>query len=235
VLELNNLSKSFHLHLFDGKVIQAFDRVSFAVQEQEFIGLSGPSGSGKSSILKCIYRTYLPSGGEIWYDSRTHGRLNLATLDDHAMLALRRHEIGYISQFLNVIPRISAVDVVAEPLLSRNRCSEREARRRAAELLERLEIPAYLFDAHPATFSGGEQQRVNVARAVIWKPRLLLLDEPTASLDKRSVSLVVALLNELKKEGMTMIGIFHDASLHDALADKRYHLRKGDAHHVLCH
>lgn len=220
LLSVRGLSKRFELHVLGGKVIEGCRDVSFDVQPGEFLGIAGPSGTGKSTILKCIYRTYLSSAGEVRYASATGGVVDLASAPERAVLALRRDEIGYVSQFLRVIPRVPARDVVAEPLLRGGRVGREEALRRAAELLDELRLPASLHDAYPATFSGGEQQRVNVARAAIWEPRLLLLDEPTASLDRESVRIVLDVLRRLRERGTTMIGIFHDPALIAAVADR---------------
>jgi alpha-D-ribose 1-methylphosphonate 5-triphosphate synthase subunit PhnL len=231
VLHLNRLSKHFNVHILDGKIIQGCEGISFELNPGEFLGISGPSGIGKSTILKCIYRTYLPSSGEIWYNSLFNGKVNLATLPDHEVINLRQKEIGYISQFLKVIPRVSALEIVTEPLIFRNGSSPAQAKQRAAALLERLNIPAKLYDAYPATFSGGEQQRVNIARAIIWKPRLLLLDEPTASLDKGSSRMVVELLKELSEQGTSMIGVIHQQELLEMVADRVYTLTAKSEHH----
>jgi alpha-D-ribose 1-methylphosphonate 5-triphosphate synthase subunit PhnL len=222
MITVDRLSKDFTLHILDGKRIEACRDVSFAVPAGGFLGLSGPSGAGKSTVLKCLYRTYLPSGGTIRYDSATFGTVDLATLADRAVIDIRLREMGYVSQFLKVIPRVSALEVVMEPILARNGAGREEARRRAVELLERLRIPAHLHDAYPATFSGGEQQRINIARAVSWRPRLLLLDEPTASLDRDSVAIVLDILAELRRDGTTMIGIFHDQQLLHSVTDEVY-------------
>jgi alpha-D-ribose 1-methylphosphonate 5-triphosphate synthase subunit PhnL len=219
VISVEKLSKSFNLHILGEKRIEACREVSFRLRQGGFLGLSGPSGAGKSTVLKCIYRTYLPSEGEVWYDSATSGRVNLAALPDRELIEIRTKEMGYVSQFLKVIPRVSALDVVMEPILARNGVTRDEARRRAGALLERLRIPSQLFDAYPATFSGGEQQRINIAHAVSWKPRLLLLDEPTASLDRESIGVVLEILGELRQEGATMIGIFHDTELMEQVTD----------------
>lgn len=218
-MTVEQLSKNFTLHILGEKNISACRNVSFNVPKGSFLGLSGPSGAGKSTVLKCIYRTYLPGSGSVWYDSAEYGRIDLATLPDRAVIDIRTREMGYVSQFLKVIPRVSALDVVMEPILARNGVSRDEARIRAVGLLERLRIPEHLFDAYPATFSGGEQQRINIAHAVSWKPRLLLLDEPTASLDSGSVELVLDILRELRREGTTMIGIFHDTELMASVTD----------------
>jgi alpha-D-ribose 1-methylphosphonate 5-triphosphate synthase subunit PhnL len=222
VLTVEELSKDFTLHILNEKNIEACRNVSFNVPKGGFLGLSGPSGAGKSTVLKCIYRTYLPSSGSVWYDSAEQGRIDLAALPDRAVIDIRTREMGYVSQFLKVIPRVSALDVVMEPILARNGVSREEARFRAIGLLERLRIPEHLFDAYPATFSGGEQQRINIAHAVSWQPRLLLLDEPTASLDAGSVELVLDILRELRQEGTTMIGIFHDTALMESVTDSVY-------------
>jgi alpha-D-ribose 1-methylphosphonate 5-triphosphate synthase subunit PhnL len=225
VLTVENLSKDFTLHILGGKNIEACRNVSFNVPKGTFLGLSGPSGAGKSTVLKCIYRTYLPSSGSVWYDSAEYGRIDLANLPDRAVIDIRTREIGYVSQFLKVIPRVSALDVVMEPILARNGVTREEARNRAVGLLERLRIPEHLFDAYPATFSGGEQQRINIAHAVSWNPRLLLLDEPTSSLDPGSVGLVLELLSELRQVGTTMIGIFHDRELMETVTDSVFAIR----------
>ena len=222
MITVDNLSKSFTLHILNNKKIVACRDISFTVPQGCFLGLTGPSGVGKSTVLKCIYRTYLASRGAIHYDSAVYGRVDLATLPDRAVIDIRDREMGYVSQFLKVIPRVSAIDVVMEPILARNGLQRDAARKRAISLLERLRIPPHLFDAYPATFSGGEQQRINIARAVSWKPRLLLLDEPTASLDKDSVGVVLEILKELLEDGTTMIGIFHDAMLMASVTDSIY-------------
>lgn len=224
MLEIEQLSKNFHIHSLGRKRIQALEDVSFKVAAGEFWGISGPSGIGKSTLLKCIYRTYLSSGGQIWYDSRRWGRIDLAQAAHQVILEVRQTEIGYVSQFLQVLPRVPAIDLVAEPLLLKNGLSPGEARKIAAGFLERLQIPSNLFEAYPVTFSGGEQQRLNLARAVIWKPRLLLLDEPTASLDPQSIAIVVDILKQLKEQGTTLIGIFHHDDLMQAIIDRVYPL-----------
>jgi len=225
MISVENLSKQFTLHILNEKNIEACRDVSFSVPAGQFLGLAGPSGAGKSTVLKCIYRTYLPSSGAVHYHSAGYGTVDLTTISDREMIDIRTGEIGYVSQFLKVVPRVSALDVVMEPIIARNGVTREEARERAVTLLERLRIPRTLFDAYPATFSGGEQQRINIAHGVSWKPRLLLLDEPTASLDKESVGIVVEILKELRAEGTTMIGIFHDHELMAAVTDAIYHIQ----------
>ncbi|MCD6214681.1 MAG: phosphonate C-P lyase system protein PhnL [Candidatus Desulfofervidus sp.] len=216
-LEIKGLSKEFFLHQWVRK-IEGFRDVSFAVDKGECFGIFGQSGSGKSSLIRCIYRTYIPTKGEIWYES-CEGKVNLATLPEYDVLKLRKEEIGYVSQFLRVVPRVSAVDVVAEPLIKRGLPVE-EARAAASSLLERFLIPENLFDSYPSTFSGGELQRVNLARALITKFNLLLLDEPTASLDEGMKQIVTEMLREEKDRGATIICISHDVSFLNALADR---------------
>ena len=207
-----------------GTRIEAFRDVSFTLAEGQFLGVSGPSGSGKSSLLKCLYRTYLPSTGAIWYtDGRAETR-NLAATDEHAILDLRRQEIGYVSQFLPVIPRISALNTIANGMVARG-FPRPESEERARGLLARLGIPRALWDMFPSTFSGGEKQRINIIHAIIAQPRLLLLDEPTASLDTASAREAISLILELKKQGTTMIGVFHDAELLSRLSDQLIEMR----------
>lgn len=231
VLRVTNLKKSFIVHTLGGKRIKGFPEISFEVPHGQSIALSGPSGSGKSSVLKCIHRTYLPSEGSITYQSDSVGAIDLATASEHRVLELRHREIGYITQFLNELPRVSAVDVVAQAGVGEFDSRE-AAREKASDLLARLNIRPALFDAFPATFSGGERQRVNIARAVITRPRLLLLDEPTSSLDSDSINAVVELLQDLQEDGTTMVMVFHDQDMIDALADHVFTMPRKDPVHA---
>ncbi len=220
MLTVERLSKNFDVHILGDKRIAGCRQISFEVNEGEFVALSGPSGAGKSTILKCLYRTYLPTEGKVRYQNQEGKEVDLARADERTVIDLRHREIGYVSQFLEVVPRVPALEVVMEPMLSRNGTNPEEAREQAEELLRSLMIPESLWDAYPATFSGGEQQRINIARALGWQPRLLLLDEPTASLDRDSVAIVLNLLKELRQRGTTMVGIFHDKNVMRATADR---------------
>lgn len=224
-LEVKNLSKSFTLHMLGGRKLPALEDVSFAVDRGEFLGVVGRSGSGKSSLLRCVYRRYLPTAGSILYSS-DDGETDLATAGDREVLRLREKEIGYVSQFLRAIPRTPARDVVAEPLVARG-ADEEEARGRAAAMLDSLGIPVGMADAFPATMSGGEQQRVNLARALVGRPRLLLLDEPTSALDPETRLLAMEAIKGLKNGGTTMVGIFHEAESLEALSDRVLALEAG--------
>ncbi len=219
MIRCEGLSKTFLMHMRGGTRIHAFRNVSFELTEGEFLGVSGPSGTGKSSLLKCLYRTYLPSAGSVWYTDAANHTRDLASADEHAILRLRRQEIGHISQFFPVIPRVSALDTIADSMVARG--FPREASLgRARELLDRLAIPRSLWELSPSTFSGGEKQRINIIHAIIARPRLLLLDEPTASLDAGTAREAVSLIRELKREGTVMIGIFHDTALLRSLSDQ---------------
>jgi alpha-D-ribose 1-methylphosphonate 5-triphosphate synthase subunit PhnL len=224
VLKVEGLTKYFELSLSRNMKVQPFSNISFEVEKGAFMGIAGPSGIGKSSILKCIYRTYIPTAGKVIYDSALYGRIDLAQAAERRIAHLRVHEISYVSQFLKVIPRVSAVDVVAERLLPFGQSME-QARSSARQMLERLNIPESLWQAYPATFSGGEQQRVNLARAFISRPRLLILDEPTASLDHDTKQNVLDLMKEMKQQGTTMIGVFHDWDVMGKVADHILDLR----------
>jgi len=223
MLKVRNLSKKFYIHILNEKVIDGFDTVNFSIDEGRSLGISGPSGAGKSSIMKCIYRRYIPSTGDIYYESNQFGNVNLSDASENIILKIRENEIGYITQFLRVIPRVPCVDVVAEPLLASG-VNINEAREKAGDILNRLGIPLKLFEAYPSTFSGGEQQRVNIAKAIIRKQRLLMVDEPTASLDRKAISIVLDIFNELKKSGTTMIGIFHDKEVLAEFSDEIFNL-----------
>jgi alpha-D-ribose 1-methylphosphonate 5-triphosphate synthase subunit PhnL len=207
-LEVSGLAKRFTLHVLGGRRLCAFEGVSFRVEAGECVQVSGPSGAGKSSLLKCLYRTYPASDGSALFDAGG-GSVDLVTASDLEVLELRRAAIGYVSQFFSAIPRLTALSVVAEPLLAMGVAPE-AARRRAEEMLERLDIPEALWDCYPSTFSGGERQRVNLARALIAPRALILLDEPTASLDRVRRSIVLSLLAEMKRAGTSLIAVFHD-------------------------
>lgn len=224
MLSIANLSKEFTLHTLHGRMIEGFRDLSISVRQGITLGLSGQSGTGKSSVLKCIYRAYIPTTGSIHYQSELLGEIDLTKTNDYDIIMLRQKEIGYVTQFLQAVPRVSALDTVAEPLLIKG-IDRATARKEAGLLLERLYLPTSLFDASPVTFSGGEQQRVNFAAGIIAKPRLLLLDEPTASLDVQTRQAVIDILLELKKEAITMIAIFHDLQIMDAIADDIYPMK----------
>ena len=219
LLSIRNLSKRITLHILDGKIVEPFSDVSFDAEPGEFVAIVGASGSGKSSVLKAINRTYLTTGGEILYTDADGRQVDLATLSDPELIHVRRRDIGYVSQFLRPEPRIPAIDVVAMPLLRRG--VERDvAFKRAAQLLEQLDVDTALWSSYPTLFSGGEQQRISIARALIARPRLLLADEPTSALDSINVARAIEALQEARQDGMTVVGIFHDVELVRMLADR---------------
>ncbi|OAT85472.1 phosphonate C-P lyase system protein PhnL [Desulfotomaculum copahuensis] len=226
ILAVNELSKHFVLHILDGKVITGCAGVSFSLQQGEFLGIAGPSGAGKSTVIKCIYRTYLPSGGNVLYRTAGGREVDLARAPEREVIRLRRLEIGYASQFLKVMPRVPAVDVLAGELRRKGWDMER-ARARAREYLAIMNIDRPLWDAYPSTFSGGEQQRINLARALITAPRLLLLDEPTASLDPETKKIVIRILRDVKEQGTGIIGIFHDYDVMRRLVDRVFTMQSG--------
>ena len=218
ILKTEGLCKQFLLH-DQNKLIPSCANVDLEVFPGELSALVGPTGAGKSSVLKCIYRTYLPTSGRLLYRDATGHVIDLASAAEHRMLALRHAEIGFVTQFLHCLPRKSALDVVAEPLLARGETRE-YAHGKAGPLLDLLNVPERLWGVRPATFSGGEKQRINRARGLIARPRLLLLDEPTASLDPATTDRVVDLLQSIKQEGVAMLAIFHHPELVRRLADR---------------
>jgi len=226
LLKIENLWKTFNLHNI-GKHIKASQNINITVKHGEFIGITGRSGSGKSTILKCIYRTYLPEKGAIWYDSKKFGLINLSTISERHIIYLRKYEIGYVSQFLNSMPRTTAREIVEQAVIEMG-FNKEIASRDAEKMLSHFELDKELWDSYPNTFSGGEKLRLNIARAMVKHPRLLLLDEPTASLDEESKYRVKELIERLKKEGTTMIGIFHDIDFMTGLCDKKYNMQAGE-------
>lgn len=208
VLKIENLQKSFTLHQQGGVHIPVFDGLNAEVSAGEAIAITGPSGRGKSSLLKLIYGTYRASGGHIHVRDHDSWR-DVVSAAPHDILDLRRATIGYVTQFLRVIPRIPAEIIVAEPLLERG-VNESIALARARDLLDRLNIPERLWHLSPMTFSGGEQQRVNIARGFAAHFPILLLDEPTASLDIENRKRVLELVEQARAAGSAIIAVFHD-------------------------
>ena len=217
MIEVEGLTKVFTLHNQGGIQLPVFSGIDFRARQRECTVLFGESGSGKSTLLRSLYANYLPTSGSIRVFHRGE-MVELTGAPSQTLLDIRRETIGYVSQFLRVIPRVSTLDVVAQPLRERGVDQDR-AHQRAGELLERLHIPERLWSLPPGTFSGGEQQRVNIARGFIVDYPILLLDEPTASLDQRNASVVVELIREARQRGSAIVGIFHDADVREAVAD----------------
>jgi alpha-D-ribose 1-methylphosphonate 5-triphosphate synthase subunit PhnL len=217
-LIVSEVAKSFTMHLRGGLKLPVVANVSFSVASGQCVVLGGPSGIGKSSILKMLYGNYAVDSGQILI---THAdkTIDIASADPRVVLDVRRSALGYVSQFLRTVPRVSALDVVAEPLVARGVAAE-GARERAADLLARLNLPRDLWQLSPATFSGGEQQRVNIARGFITDHAILLLDEPTASLDAANRKVVVSMIEAKKAAGVALLGIFHDEEVREAVADR---------------
>jgi alpha-D-ribose 1-methylphosphonate 5-triphosphate synthase subunit PhnL len=217
VLELTAVSKTFTMHLQGGTRLPVVAGVEFVVNSGECAVLAGPSGAGKSSILKMIFGTYRCDAGSILIH-QAGGAIDVAAAEPRQILALRRNCLGYVSQFLRAVPRVAAIDVVAEPLVMTG-VPRASAQRKAAELLRHLNIPERLWALPPATFSGGEQQRVNIARGFLSDLPILLLDEPTASLDAGNRAVVVDLIAEKKRRGAAVVAIVHDDDVRAAIAD----------------
>jgi alpha-D-ribose 1-methylphosphonate 5-triphosphate synthase subunit PhnL len=222
LIEVRDLSKTFTLHQQNGVVLNVLRGLNFSVRGGECLVLNGHSGAGKSTLLRTLYGNYLPAGGSIRVQHEGQP-LELVGAEPRQVLAVRRQTLGYVSQFLRVIPRVSALDVVMEPALSRG-WSKVEAKARAELLLTRLNIAQRLWQLAPGTFSGGEQQRINIARGFMVSWPVMLLDEPTASLDDTNGQVVLELINEAKQAGAALIGIFHDRTAREAVADRHLNM-----------
>ncbi|MDO4198910.1 MAG: ATP-binding cassette domain-containing protein [Erysipelotrichaceae bacterium] len=225
ILSIKNLTKDFYIYNAN-KEIHSCKNVSFELEEGGFIGIVGLSGAGKSTILKCINRSYLVTEGEILYDSKAFGMIDLAKASERQMLYLRKYEIGYVSQFLNVMPRTTARQHVMNALLEIG-TDEAEAKEKAEEMMRYFKLSEDLWDLYPNTFSGGERLRLNLAHTMVKKPRLMLLDEPTASLDNKTKELVKDMLLKLKEQNTSMLGIFHDLEFMDGVCDRVYNISEG--------
>jgi alpha-D-ribose 1-methylphosphonate 5-triphosphate synthase subunit PhnL len=214
MIELENVSKTFTLHNQGSAVIEVLRDVAFAVAAGDCVALTGASGAGKSTLMRMIYGNYLVQAGHIRI-----GGTDIVKAEPRDIIALRRDTLGYVSQFLRVVPRVPTLDVVAEPLRAVG-VGAGEAEARARELLERLKIPERLWSLSPTTFSGGEQQRVNIARGFVHRYPAMLLDEPTASLDAANREVVLSLIEDAKARGAAIIGIFHDEAARARVCDR---------------
>jgi alpha-D-ribose 1-methylphosphonate 5-triphosphate synthase subunit PhnL len=217
-LELRDVGKSFTMHLQGGVRLAVVAGVTFSVRAGECVVLAGPSGAGKSSILKMIFGNYRCDQGQILVRDDAAG-FDIATATPRQMLELRSTTIGYVSQFLRAVPRVPTIDVVAEPLVVYGEPRE-AAQAKAIAMLHRLNIRDALLQLPPATFSGGEQQRVNIARGFLPDLPILLLDEPTASLDPANRAVVEQLIKEKKRRGTAIVAVVHDENVRDAIADR---------------
>jgi alpha-D-ribose 1-methylphosphonate 5-triphosphate synthase subunit PhnL len=220
LIDVRGLDKSFRLHNQGGLLIPVLRGLDLAVGAGECVVLAGPSGAGKSTLLRCIYGNYKPQAGTVRL--RHDGRMiDVVTAHHQTILDMRRRTVGYVSQFLRVVPRVPAIDIVAEPLRRVGAAAD-AARARAGELLDRLAIPERLWSLAPQTFSGGEQQRVNIARGFAVDYPILLLDEPTASLDAENRTRVAGLIDDARRRGAAIVGIFHDQDFADQVGTRRF-------------
>jgi len=219
---VETLAKTFTLHLQGGVRLPVLRDLSLDVFPGECVALVGPSGAGKSTLLRALYGTYLPQSGRVLVRHRG-AMIDLASAGPRAILAIRRETLGYVSQFLRVIPRVPARAIVAEPLVHRGE-SEGAALRAADAMLGRLNLPERLWHLPPATFSGGEQQRVNLARGFIVPYPIMLIDEPTASLDPENADVALSLIQEARSRGAAIVGIFHDPIVRQRMATRDFAL-----------
>ncbi len=222
MLEAERLTKSFTLHLQGGVRIPVLSELAMTVRAGECVALDGPSGVGKSTLMRSLYGNYRAESGRILVRHRGE-MVDIAHAEPRQILAVRHETITYVSQFLRAVPRVPALDVVAEAMLAHGGTAE-AAHRAATTLLLRLNIPRHLHALPPATFSGGEQQRVNLARAFITGHPILLLDEPTAALDDENQAVVIAMINQAKADGAAIVAIMHDTVARDAVADRLFRL-----------
>lgn len=226
VLRINDLRKSFVLHTIDGRRVEALRGVDLEVHAGEHVALAGSSGAGKSSLLKCIYRTYEPSSGKVELRISSGATIELTGLSDQEMARVRGRDIGYVSQFLRAEPRRGALDIVTRAGVSRG-LSLSEAREAAAESLRRLNIDEKLWDVHASVLSGGEKQRINLAAGTISAPRVLLLDEPVSALDPSNREAALDLIADLTTQGVAVLAVFHDVEAMERLASRIVLMRDG--------
>ena len=220
MIQLRSVSKKFKLFNQQNAIISVIENANLTISPGECVALVGASGSGKSTLMRMIYGNYLATSGSILVDG-----IDLTKAEPREILEVRKRKLGYVSQFLRVVPRVPTLKVVAEPLLSIGK-PETESLEIAEELLEELNIPKKLWQLSPTTFSGGEQQRVNIARGFAYEFPALLLDEPTASLDKENRDIVISLINRAKNKGTAIVGIFHDQQARELICDREIDVKK---------
>ncbi len=235
-LKLEGVSKHFFLHQRSNQALRVLQNVNLEVRAGECVALDGSSGMGKSSILKMIFGNYLASSGHIWVQKIGDEWIDVVHAPVREVLQLRANTINYVSQFLRIIPRIGAFDLIKQealfhkhsqenhahslaslPISPISTASENELNERVAQMLERLHISPRLWHLPPSTFSGGEQQRINLAKSLINPKPILLLDEPSASLDLSNAEIVIDLINAERRRGAAILGIFHDIDVKNAL------------------
>jgi alpha-D-ribose 1-methylphosphonate 5-triphosphate synthase subunit PhnL len=224
-LDVRGLHKQFVIHAI-GRLVPALRGVDLHVDSGEHVALVGPSGAGKSTLLKCVWRSCLPSAGEIWLRRRDSSRTDLASADDREIVAVRRDDLAYVSQFLRPDCRRTVLEVVGRAAIRRG-LEPAGAAAAAAAALRRLAVAEDLWGTQPVVLSGGEQQRVNLAVGTLCPPRLLLLDEPVAALDSGHRDTVLRLIRELSRAGVCVLSVFHDLDVVRALADRVVVLRDG--------
>jgi alpha-D-ribose 1-methylphosphonate 5-triphosphate synthase subunit PhnL len=218
MIRVENVAKAFILHNQGGARLPVFDDVNFSVEAGEALVLAGASGAGKSSLLRILYGNYRPTSGTI-HITHADREIDIVSAVPRTVLDIRRRTLGFVSQFLRVIPRVSALDIVRDPLLARG-IDAQEASERAKAMLARLNLPQRLWTLAPATFSGGEQQRVNIARSFVDPSPIMLIDEPTASLDSANRDIVVELIAQARQKGCAIVGIFHDEAVRETVATR---------------
>lgn len=232
MISARNISKTFTLHHQNSAKLNVFDGLNFDVYKGSCLILSGQSGSGKSTLLRMMYGNYLASSGELKV-RKGNNWVEMVNAPPREIVSLRKNNIGYVSQFLKTIPRVTTLNVVMQPALERGIAPEK-AIVRAQELLARLNIPERLWNLAPSTFSGGEQQRVNIARGFMVDWPILLLDEPTASLDEKNRDVVLGLIKEEKTKGSAIVGIFHDAYVREEVGDYLFSVLNNEVTENVC-
>ncbi|MFA5535693.1 MAG: ABC transporter ATP-binding protein [Bacillota bacterium] len=203
MIDLKNVTKTYDMGAVEVKALRG---VTLHVDEGEFLSIIGPSGSGKSTLMNIIGCLDLPTSGEYYLDGK-----EISTYDEKQLAKIRNQKIGFVFQKFNLLPKLSALENVELPLIYRG-MSYKDRMRKSIETLERVGLGDRMSHK-PTELSGGQQQRVAIARALAGNPPVLLADEPTGNLDSKSGQDVLALIQELSREGKTIVLITHNAEI----------------------
>jgi putative ABC transport system ATP-binding protein len=203
MIKLESLCRNFQV---GDQLVRALDNLDLEIMSGEYVSIMGPSGSGKSTLLNALGLLDSPTSGDYWLDD-----IRTATMDDNELAVIRQNKIGFVFQSFHLVPRMNAFENVELPMVLAG-LPPVERQQRVATALERVGLAAR-SDHRPDQLSGGERQRVAIARAIVMGPTILLADEPTGNLDSKSGQEIVDIMEDLNRQGLTLLVVTHDAAI----------------------